>query len=158
MGYLNYNLEKIASAVEGEMEKQALKIGDLVRMGKSAVNSGRSVHFAKRLMQRNRALANPANISKRTNQFFDAEKKLGDAAYLEKGYGTIGPARRELARLEGRMIPNHSTVIDSLTLASPDKYGLRSLNNMLSTKNVPVSPVELSNVANQLSRNYGAVV
>jgi hypothetical protein len=27
MGYLNYNLEKIASAVEVEMEKQALSFG-----------------------------------------------------------------------------------------------------------------------------------
>ena len=56
MGYLNYNLEKVASAVEEGMEKQALSLGKLVGMGVNAAHRGKLGHFAKRLAQRNQAM------------------------------------------------------------------------------------------------------
>ena len=156
MGYLNYNLEKVASAVEGGMEKKALRLGDLARMGSKAVTRGKALHFGKRLGQRNKALANKSNIEARSNQFYDAKSKLGDAAYLEQGYGMIGPNSRALTRLQNRMIPKNSDAISELTLASPRNSSIKRVNELLSTRNTPIDSVQLSNVVRNLRRGWGS--
>ena len=87
MGYLTQQLEKVASAVTDGMEKQALSIGALLRMGqKAAVRGPKAVsNFAKRLSQRNNAInkVTPSRL-----------KALDDANLMEKRlHGLLGSKR-----------------------------------------------------------------
>jgi hypothetical protein len=58
MGYLNNQLEKVASSIADSMEKKALSASALLRIGqKAAVQGPKQVsNLAKRLVQRNNAI------------------------------------------------------------------------------------------------------
>lgn len=56
MGYLNTQLEKVAYAIEGAMEKQALSLKDLLRMANVAKKSGKFKRFEELINKRNAAI------------------------------------------------------------------------------------------------------
>lgn len=57
MGYLNNQLEKVAYAIAGEMEKQALSLKDLLRMANVAKKSGKFKRFEELINKRNAAIS-----------------------------------------------------------------------------------------------------
>jgi len=84
MGYLNNQLEKVASSITAGMEKQALSIGALLRMGQKAAMRGpkQVSSLAKRLAQRNNAIdkVTPSRLA-----------ALDDAKLMEKRlHGLLG--------------------------------------------------------------------
>lgn len=147
MGYLNYNLEKVASYV---MEKQALSVADLVRMGKNAVDKDKALHFAKRLMQRNRALAN--NDRLRTDKWLKLKHELQPALDLEHGYGVGGSSTKEYYRLLKR-IPQGprraKEFIEELTSPKFSKANMKILDSDLNSRliQIPITPEQLSTIA-----------
>ena len=106
MGYLNNQLEKVASSITAGMEKQALSIGALLRMGqKAAVRGPKSVsNFAKRLSQRNNAIdkVTPSRL-----------KALDDAKVMEKRLRSL------LGSKQGRTSSYYKVGVDT------SKAGLR---------------------------------
>jgi hypothetical protein len=166
MGYLNYNLEKVASYV---MEKQALSVADLVRMGKDAVSKDKALHFIKRLNQRNRALAN--NEQLRVDKLQDAVNKLGDAATLELRYGKSGSSSNEIGRLRHRLIRDSSGIVDALMQIGPKtvtkKGPIRELLGvpcgkpqlatalLLDSQHVPITSNQLAKIVDNLKRSWG---
>lgn len=98
MGYLNHNLEKVASVIEGEMEKKALNMYQLMRGASSAASRGKLQHYIKRIAQRNNA------IKKVAPKRAEAAAKLADEAALENQIlGYKGPVGKEYARLQNRV-------------------------------------------------------
>ena len=164
MGYLNNQLEKVASAVTVGMEKKALKIADLIRMGKDAVNRGKALHFSKRLAQRNRALAN--NKALRRARFNQAYANLNDAAELELTFGKVGPNKRELWRLDNRIPRTGSDTINELTKITPNTTIPSNMSAyyetprdyaraLLSRPHAQVSAEQLSKIVTNLRRGWG---
>lgn len=98
MGYLNNQLEKVASVIEGEMEKKALNMYQLMRGASSAASRGKLPHFMKRIAQRNDAIRKVAPARAR------AAAKMADEAALENQIlGAKGPVGKEYARLQNRV-------------------------------------------------------
>ena len=100
MGYLNNQLEKVASSITAGMEKQALSISALLRMGqKAAVRGPKQVsNFAKRLVQRNKAIdkVTPSRL-----------KALDDAKVMEKRLRSL------LGSKQGRTASYYKVGIDT---------------------------------------------
>lgn len=68
MGYLNYNLEKVASAVEGGMEKKASKF--LATLGNTGRGVGRAIRGAGRSISNGMAYGVDNALSRVNNHIF----------------------------------------------------------------------------------------
>lgn len=168
MGYLNTQLEKVASAVTDGMEKQALTIADIIRMSRNAVDKGKALHFGKRLMQRNKALAN--NEMPRLDKFSDAFNKLNDAAELELSFGKAGPNFNELRRLQRRIPHDRPDVVDALMQIGPStdtsKGVIRDMLNssyknsqdaakaLLDWRHARITPAQLPEIVSNLRHSW----
>ena len=159
MGYLNYNLEKVASAVEEGMEKQALNALQLARMYSKAKSLGKLNHFSKRLVQRAQAAKNVAAARAAAAQ--NAANKASIAASAPHSPSlakTLREADRTARRTVGYTDKNvfnklkHSIADTSPAMAI--NYPARMTNKLLASYNpVPMSLGQVKTISSEIHKH-----
>lgn len=153
MGDLNYNLEKVASAVKEGMEKKALNALQLARMVTTAASRGKLSHISKRLAQRAQATKNVAPARARAAQ--DAATKA-DIAGSE--FKALKEAERTARRTVGHTDKNvFNKLKNSISDTSPEmaiNYPARMTNKLLASYNpVPMSLGQVKTIASDIHKH-----